>query len=292
MAESNIQLLIDNFQGIGITSILLSIVIFIIAFLIARIIAFILTYTSEKIWRHRLHLKTIIPVIKVFIYLFAIYYILTAVFAFSINQVMILMALLGAAIGLGLRNLFEDLAAGFVIVIEKPYQVGDRIEMGEYYGEVTDIGLRSTKLVTPYDNTVSAPNNLIFTQCVASGNSGSSEMMAEFDVYISSNADADLAIKILREAVVTSRFVYISSSRPVIILLNDYPFYKAIKAKAYVNDLRDEFVYRSDVTRRAWNEFHKAGIKPPELSILGYGNEYSRSNNRKVIIDNNRSNSY
>jgi small-conductance mechanosensitive channel len=287
MAESNIELLIENFQGIDFTSILLSVAIFFIAFLITKIVASLLSYISEKIWRHRLHLKTIIPVIKVFIYLFAIYYILTAVFAFSVSQVMILMALLGAAIGLALRDYLADLAAGFVIVMEKPYQVGDRIEIGEYYGEVTDIGLRSTRLVTPYDNTVSAPNNLIFTECVASGNAGSSEMMAELNVYINNNSDADLAIKILREAVVTSRFVYISSSRPVIMLLNDHPFYKIITAKAYVNDLRDEFVYRSDVTRRAWNEFHKAGIKAPELNILGYENRDLKLNNRRVHRDSN-----
>ncbi|ETA68858.1 MAG: moderate conductance mechanosensitive channel [Methanolobus sp.] len=287
MAESNIELLIENFQGIDFTSILLSVAIFFIAFLITKIVASLLSYISEKIWRHRLHLKTIIPIIKVFIYLFAIYYILTAVFAFSVSQVMILMALLGAAIGLALRDYLADLAAGFVIVMEKPYQVGDRIEIGEYYGEVTDIGLRSTRLVTPYDNTVSAPNNLIFTECVASGNAGSSEMMAELNVYINNNSDADLAIKILREAVVTSRFVYISSSRPVIMLLNDHPFYKIITAKAYVNDLRDEFVYRSDVTRRAWNEFHKAGIKAPELNILGYENRDLKLNNRRVHRDSN-----
>lgn len=287
MAESNIELLIENFQGIDFTSILLSVAIFFIAFLITKIVASLLSYISEKIWRHRLHLKTIIPIIKVFIYLFAIYYILTAVFAFSVSQVMILMALLGAAIGLALRDYLADLVAGFVIVMEKPYQVGDRIEIGEYYGEVTDIGLRSTRLVTPYDNTVSAPNNLIFTECVASGNAGSSEMMAELNVYINNNSDADLAIKILREAVVTSRFVYISSSRPVIMLLNDHPFYKIITAKAYVNDLRDEFVYRSDVTRRAWNEFHKAGIKAPELNILGYENRDLKLNNRRVHRDSN-----
>jgi small-conductance mechanosensitive channel len=118
MAESNIELLIENFQGIDFTSILLSVAIFFIAFLITKIVASLLSYISEKIWRHRLHLKTIIPIIKVFIYLFAIYYILTAVFAFSVSQVMILMALLGAAIGLALRDYLADLAAGFVIVME------------------------------------------------------------------------------------------------------------------------------------------------------------------------------
>ncbi|MEZ5335260.1 MAG: mechanosensitive ion channel [Methanolobus sp.] len=36
--------------------------------------------------------------------------------------------------GFGLRNLFEQIAAGIVITMEKPYQVGDRIKMGDYYG--------------------------------------------------------------------------------------------------------------------------------------------------------------
>lgn len=272
MAEDNVVSIITNFENINPDTVFASFVIIIFAIFLSKIVTFLLTKISEMSWKYRLYLKTIIPLSKVLIYALAAYYILASVFVLSFDQLILLSGLIGAAIGFGLRNLFEDIAAGVVIVMEKTYQVGDRIQMGDYYGEVKDIGLRATRLVTPDDDMVSAPNNLIFTQSVASGNSGSSEMMATLDIYIENDSDVDLAMKILREAVVTSRFVYISPTRPVVVLLNDYPFYKGLKARAYVNDLRDEFVFRSDVTRRTWNEFYKRGIKPPKAYIVNHGN--------------------
>ncbi|MGD9779676.1 mechanosensitive ion channel family protein [Methanomethylovorans sp.] len=271
MAEGDLAALITNFENINADTILASFAIIILAFVLSKIVTFLLTKVSEMSWKYRLYLKTVIPLSKVLIYAFAVYYILASVFVLSFDQLILLSGLIGAAIGFGLRNLFEDIAAGVIIVMEKTYQVGDRIQMGNYYGEVKDIGLRATRLVTPDDNLVSAPNNLVFTESVASGNSGSSEMMATLDIYIENDSDVDLAMKILREAVVTSRYVYISPTRPVVILLNDYPFYKGLKARAYVNDLRDEFVFRSDVTRRTWNEFYKRGIKPPKAYIVNQG---------------------
>lgn len=270
MVDTGINELVTSIENVDTQSILASFIILLLAIVLAKIVAFFLTKLSEKSWKYRLHLKTVIPLFKVIIYLGAIYYILASVFAFSLNQLLLLSGLIGAAVGFGLRNLFEDLAAGVIIIIEKTYQVGDRIEIGNYYGEVKDIGLRATCLVTPNDDLVSAPNNLIFTECVSSGNSGSSEMMVSLDIYVDNISDIDLAMNILREAVITSKFVYISPTRPVTILLNDHPFYKSLKAKAYVNDLRDEFVFRSDITQRTWNEFYKRGIMPPQVNIMNY----------------------
>lgn len=270
MAQLDVETVVTNFGNIDTSTVLVSFAIIILAYILSKIVAFLLTKFSEMTWKYRLHLKSMISISRVLIYSLAVYYILASVFALSLNQLVILSGFIGAVIGFGLRNLFEDIAAGIVIVMEKPYHVGDRIEMGDYYGEVKDIGLRATLIVTPDDNLVSAPNNLVFTQCVASGNSGSSEMMVTLDIYIESNSDAELAMKILREAIVTSRFVYISPTRPIVILLNDHPFYTGIKAKAYVNDLRDEFIFRSDITQRTWNEFYKKGVKPPKVHILNH----------------------
>lgn len=272
MAQLDVETVVTNFGDIDTSTIFVSFAIIIFAYILSRIAAFLLTKFSEMTWKYRLHLKSMISISRVLIYSLAFYYILASIFALSLNQLVILSGFIGAVVGFGLRNLFEGIAAGIIIVMEKPYQVGDRIEMGDYYGEVKDIGLRATLMVTPDDDLVSAPNNLVFTECVASGNSGSSEMMATLDIYIENDSDVDLAMKILREAVVTSRFVYISPTRPVVILLNDYPFYKGLKARAYVNDLRNEFIYRSDITQRTWNEFYKRGVKPPKAPILNYEN--------------------
>ncbi len=246
-------------------TVLNAISIIILAYLLVRIINFVLTIFSERVGVHRITVKIVIPLLKFLIYGFALYHILANVFNLSSTESFAFSGLLGAGIGFGLKDLLADVVGGIVIIIENPFQVGDKIKMGEYYGEVSDIGLRSTKIVTPDDNYVSVPNYLIFAQAVASANAGSSEMMVVIDLFIDSDSDAVLAMKILKEAVITSKYVYVSKKRPFTVLLKDYPFYRRLRAKAYVNDLRHEFELESDVTRRAWIEFSKNDIKAPKV---------------------------
>ena len=249
-------------------TIISSILVILIAYLLIRIITFLLVLISERSGHYRITFKMVIPLLKFSIYGIATYYILTNIIKLESSQLTLFGGLLGAAIGFGLKDLFADVIGGIVITLEKTFQVGDKIKMGDYYGEVIDIGIRATKLVTPDDNLVSAPNYLIFTQAVASANAGAPEMMVVIDLFIDSDSDAVLAMKILKESVVTSKYVYISRKRPFTILLKDFPFYRRLRAKAYVNDLRYEFEFESEVTRRALNEFSKHGIESSKLNIL------------------------
>ena len=250
-------------------TILSSILIIIVAYLLTRVITYILIRFSERAGEHRITIKMVVPLLKFAIYGIALYYILGSVLSLSSNQVIAFSGLLGAAIGFGLKDLFADVIGGLIIIFEKPYQIGDKVKIGEYYGEVSDIGIRSTRLITPDDNLVSVPNYLIFTQAVASANAGSPEMMVVIDLFIDPDSDAELALRILKEAVVTSKYVYISKKRPFTVLLEDYPFYRRIRAKAYVYDLRYEFEFKSEVTRRTWKEFSKKGITAPQVTVMG-----------------------
>lgn len=248
-----------------------SIIVILIAYILIRITTFILTWSSERAGQYRITVKMVIPLLKFTIYGIALYYILANILKLSSEQLILFGGLLGAGIGFGLKDLFADVVGGIVITFEKPYHVGDKIKMGDYYGEVIDIGIRSTRLVTPDDNIISVPNYLIFTQAVASANAGAQEMMVVIELFIDSGSDTALAMKILKEAVVTSKYVFVSKKRPFTVLLKDFPFYRRISAKAYVNDLRYEFEFKSEVTRRAWDEFARKGIKAPKVNVIDAG---------------------
>jgi small-conductance mechanosensitive channel len=249
--------------------ILRSILIILLAYLLARAIAYFLTLISERAAEYRITVKMVIPLLKFSIYGIALYYVLRAVLSLSSTQLVAISGLLGAAIGFGLKDLFADVVGGLFLVFEKPYQIGDKVKIGGYYGEVSDIGIRATRLVTPDDNLVSVPNYLMFSQAVASANAGSPEMMVVIDLFIDAESEAEVALEILQEAVITSKYVYISKKRPFTVLLEDYPFYRRLRAKAYVYDLRYEFEFRSEVTRRAWQELTKRGVKAPNVPVLG-----------------------
>ncbi|MCL7410819.1 MAG: mechanosensitive ion channel family protein [Methanosarcinaceae archaeon] len=257
-----------DLPSIDLGTILDSILILIFAYILNRIITFILTWLSENVGIYRINVKMVIPLLKYSIYIIAIYYILNDVLNLSSEHLIVFGGLLGAGIGFGLKDLFADVVGGIVITLEKPYQIGDKIKIRDNYGEVSDIGIRATKIITFDDDLVSIPNFLIFSESVASANSGNPEMMKVIDIYIDHDSDTELAIKILKEALITSKYVFISKKRPYTVLIKDHPYYKCLRAKAYVNDLRYEFEFESDVTRRTLNEFSKNSIKTPKLNII------------------------
>jgi small-conductance mechanosensitive channel len=239
--------------------------ILIVTYVLSYLLSLILMHVSERIGWYRTSVTMVIPLLKLLIYAIAFYYILIALIEPSLTQMVAFSGLFGAAIGFGLKDLLADIIGGIVIIIEKPYQIGDKVTLGDKYGEVKDIGIRATRVLTPDDEMVSVPNFTIFNQPVTSGNAGDLAMMIVIDLFIHPDSDADKAMKILKEALVTSKYVIISKKYPYTVLLEDFPFYKRVRAKGYVNDLRLEFEFKSEVTRRAWAEYKSAGIRPPSF---------------------------
>lgn len=240
---------------------------FVLAYVAIRLLSAGLTAISERSTTRRITVKMLIPISKLLIYGWAIYYVLGPLLDLSSTQLLAVSGLLGAALGFGLKDLFASVVGGLVVVLERPYQVGDKVEMDGEYGEVTDIGLRATRLVTPDDTAVAVPNNAAFDGTVANANAGTPEMLVVVDLHVHPEADQETAARILEDTLVTSRYVNLSEDRPHTVLVRDGPAYRTIRGKAYVNDLREEFEFESDVTRRALAGFERAGIDPPAVEV-------------------------
>ena len=95
------------------------------------------------------------------------------IFIAAINQLGIettsIIAMLGAAglaIGLALQGSLANFAAGILIVMFRPYKVGDYIEAGSSGGTVLDIQIFSTVLKTPDNKVVVVPNGTIMDSSI------------------------------------------------------------------------------------------------------------------------------
>ena len=72
-----------------------------------------------------------------------------------------LVAILGAAslaIGLALQGTLSDLAAGFMLILFRPYKLGDYVDIGGTAGTVKDLNMFVTELVTPDNVQIIVPN--------------------------------------------------------------------------------------------------------------------------------------
>ena len=83
-------------------------------------------------------------------------------FGFNTASILTVLGAAGLAIGLAMKDSLSNIAAGIMLLILRPYKVGDYIDCGSVSGTIQQMGLFSTVLKTPDGLFVSAPNSVVF----------------------------------------------------------------------------------------------------------------------------------
>jgi small-conductance mechanosensitive channel len=117
-----------------------------------------------------------------------------------------LLATLGVgslAIALAAQKSLEDVFSGFLIMFDRPYLIGDRIEIQELdtWGDVIDIGLRSTRIRTRDNRSVIVPNSIMGKSMIVNYSRPDTQYRIQIELGIDYGTDIDLARKTIIEAV-------------------------------------------------------------------------------------------
>jgi small-conductance mechanosensitive channel len=231
-----------------------------VTWLLIRYISKLLGALSQRSLRARFLLKLIEPAVRITLWFIAIFFALEFL-APTRETFLAGVGSAAIAIGLGAQDLIKNLVGGVVILGDRPYQLGDRVKIGEAYGEIDHIGLRSTKLTTPDDTRVTIPNADVLTHQVFNSNSGVPDCQVVTDLILPYDVDVEEAQRIGYEAAYTSPFTYLS--KPVVVLIEDVfdqQPYVRLRIKAYVYDHRFEPRMQSDITIRTKVEFRRRGM--------------------------------
>ena len=255
-------------RTISLGKIIWSAIFLVLTYFIIKVISNLLNIIAERSTRYRITVKGLIPLVRIFGWIFGIYAIISGVISPSLQAVIAVMASVGIAVGLASQDILKNLFGGLMIVFDRPFKVGDKIEVGKYYGEVVEIGLRSTRVVTPDDSLVSVPNAEIMNQSVSNANSGEPNCQVVAEIYLPITINTDKVRKIALEAAQVSKYIYLN--KPISVLffneIKERRSYLKMRLKAYVMDIRHEFNFKSDMTEIVLNELLTEGIiKPEEL---------------------------
>jgi small-conductance mechanosensitive channel len=90
--------------------------------------------------------------------------VLLQIWGLDLSSLALIASALGVGIGLGLQNITKDFGSGIVLVFERPIQVGDFVEFGEFQGTVERIGARSTEIKTLDQISIIVPNSRFLEQ--------------------------------------------------------------------------------------------------------------------------------
>lgn len=174
---------------------------------------------------------------------------------------------LAFAVGFATRDLVAAFVAGLTIIFDRPFQVGDRVNYGGQYGDITKIGLRSVQMNTLDHNVITIPNNKVLTDVISSSNYGALEMQVAMDFYIGIDQNARLAAQLVEEACLVSPYVFLGHQIHVEIrqeLLHDLVVLH-LKARPYVFDCKYEKRFETDVHLRVLEAFRRHSIAPPAI---------------------------
>lgn len=247
--------------------------VFVIAgtWMLMRVVSGFVSGLSSQFSARRLLFKKIQTIIQFLVFVITTVVVITL--SFEIDQTVL--ALIGGsiavAVGFAVKDLVASFIAGIIILIDRPFQVGDRVEFGGFYGDITAIGLRSVRLQTLDDNTVTIPNSKFLSDITSSGNFGALDMQVVMDFHIGIDQDFDRAQEIVREAALSSRYVLLS--KPIVVQVvqaaSSALVSVRLRLKAYVLDARYEKTFETDVNLRVLRAFRQEGICAPVLTGPG-----------------------
>jgi len=106
---------------------------------------------------------------------------------------------LGIGLGFGLQNIFNNFLSGIILLFERPIQVGDVIEIGDIWGTIREINVRSTQMRT-FDNAeLIIPNADLISQVVTNWSYRDARIRRTVQVGVAYGSDVALVREVLMD---------------------------------------------------------------------------------------------
>lgn len=164
------------------------------------------------------------------------------------------------AIGMALSGTMQNFAGGVMILLLRPYRVGDYVEAQGQAGTIKEISLFNTIITTVDNKTIYVPNSSISTGII-NNYSQAATRRVDWNITISYGDDVEVARRVLIEMISSDKRV-MQDPAPVVYLTSLGDSAVNISARAWVNNA-DYWGVFFDINERIYNELPKHGLNFP-----------------------------
>ncbi len=177
------------------------------------------------------------------------------------------LAVFSLIIGLAMQQTLGNIINSFMLALDQPFEVGDRIEVEGKMGSVVSVGILSTKILTHEENLVVIPNNSLVNSTVINHARGGGDGVGRRislvqDIGVGYSEDIDhvkyTILKLMRECPYV-----IDKPEPRVLLIELGDFAKVFRMYGWVEDYTDEFVARDWLLKNLDEHFKREGIEIP-----------------------------
>jgi small-conductance mechanosensitive channel len=263
---------IGNLEG-SVTSLMGGTLIFILALLMSRMLSKLLQHRIAKsaYLDPGLH-YTIGRLTQYLIITLGLLLALSFGVGLNLTSIAVIFTALSVGIGFGLQYIAADIAAGFILLFERPVRVGDRITIGEDEGDVQSINLRTTVVATNDRISIIVPNSKLVSQRLINWSYGDPRARISIPVSVAYGSNIDLVTATLLKAAEDVENV-LRDPAPKVQFLKFGDWSLDFRLLVWTNRPRLHTQIRSDINYRIEKLFRQEGIEIPfpqtELRLRG-----------------------
>jgi MscS family membrane protein len=172
----------------------------------------------------------------------------------------------GIAVALAAQDLISNFFGGAIITVDKPFKVGDRIKVEDYYGDVISVGTRSTRIKTLDYQIVTIPNNKLTTNIIINYSEPDQKLRITIPVSVAYGTDPrrvkEILLEIAQDAIKNCEYI-LSDPTPTVFFMefadSSLKFILRVWAKKY--NLPDEV--KDIINSKIAERFAAEGIEIP-----------------------------
>jgi small-conductance mechanosensitive channel len=183
----------------------------------------------------------------------------------DLTSLAVVVTALSVGIGLGLKEISSDVAAGFILLFERPVRVGDRVKLGgslQVEGDVAAIDLRTTKVLTNDGLTVIVPNSKLTNEEYVNWSYTNEPVRLHIPIGVAYESDVDTVRAALLAAAEGIEQV-IANPKPSVRLVKFGDSTLDFELLVWTREPEKHPQIRSDVNFNIHRELHAAGIEIP-----------------------------
>ena len=174
----------------------------------------------------------------------------------------------GIAVGFAAKDTLSNLIAGILLIIDRPFEIGDRIELwsapqgSATWGDVIDIGLRATKIRTTDNIVIIIPNNEIMMRDIVNYTAISTDIRVRIPIGVSYDTDIKKAKSVILEVAKTAEWV-LKAPSPMVVVRQFGESSVDLQLRVWIKDARKRMDTISYMTDKVKEAFDREGIEIP-----------------------------
>ncbi len=174
----------------------------------------------------------------------------------------------GIAIGFAAKDTLSNVIAGVLLILDRPFEVGDRIEVwsapanSATWGDVLHIGLRATKIRTTDNIVIIIPNNEIMMRDIINYTTHTKEIRVRIPIGIAYDSNVKKAKEIISAIALELDWV-MREPPPKIVVKSFGDSSVNLEARVWISRPRKRMDTISHITDRIKEDFHREGIEIP-----------------------------